>query len=1011
MNGPSWSRVKRVFQRAVELEGTERDAFVEEACAADRALRAEVASLLAAHDEAGDFISRPLIAVDPQDFEQPATFPHQQIGPYRIVEELGAGGMGHVYRGVRVDGEIDQQVAIKIIRASRATPSILQRFRHERQIMYEVRHANIGGLLDGGTTDDGLPYFIMDYVDGEPIDTYCDRHELSIRERLELFLKVCDAVHFAHSKRVVHRDLKPGNILVTADGEPKLLDFGIAKSVAEEAEDAEQTKIGERVLTPAYASPEQVRGLKITPASDVYSLGVLLYLLLTGLRPYNLDEAVDYEKVICEKRPIPPSLLLQELLHAEDTEGIAPAVSPRRVARARRASPAAMREELLGNLDGIVLAALEKGADDRYESVADLAADIRRHLDGAKVLGPSAEGLPRSPTQDPFVSTSEPPPPSMTAFTRRAVPTLFAVLALAAVLVLAAAWLAGVRPGPDTAVDPSMPNIEYPLMPPDGVAFTEGARSVPTVSPDGDRVLYVSVEANGSTGLRLHRIGGDSPSTRIEGTDDAMYPFWSADAEWVGFFAGGRLRFAYVDGAPGRELSVASLEARGATANADDLILFAGDRGDSLRRVDFSGDNEAIVTRPRPEAGEIALMWPQFLPDGEHFLFFIASDAVEVEGVYVGSLDDPDLRQRLLPSTSSAWYASGHLLYLRDDTLMARPFDAATLEWAGDERSVGLRVATTVIGQAAFTASRAGVLAYRRPATRRARWFDPTRREIGEIGAPANQRNPVFSAVSRRVAIETQTGNRNEIVVFDADGRRNRVQTSSTFVENPVWHPDGRRLAFVGRFLDEHALYLWNADSNASSVELFSSPSEKMPGDITADGRYLVYDDKGADSVWNIRAVDLLADEPTPLDVITTTGHDTNGRVSPSGELIAYVTDTSGAPHVYVQPFSVGNARDAGLACWVSDADGGYDPHWGATDNEIYYLRPDGRLIRVGLNDPLECDLGDPDALFDSGIDTPGSSRNHYTVDFDGPRFLFATPVAQDSSRHITTNWLERLPR
>ena len=496
-----------------------------------------------------------------------------------------------------------------------------------------------------------------------------------------------------------------------------------------------------------------------------------------------------------------------------------------------------------------------------------------------------------------------------------------------------------------------------------------------------------------------------------------MYPFWAPDGGWVGFFARGWLRFVYVDGAPGRQLAEATPEARGATVNAAGVILFAGDRGQSLRRIDFDGGDDVTLARPRVDAGEIAYMWPQFLPDGEHFLFFVASDEADVEGIYVSSLSDPEQRRRLLASSSNGQYASDHLLYLREDTLMARPFDAATRQWSGDERSLQLRVATAFNAQATFSVARNGALAYEPPTTSNLQWFDSTRRVLAPIDEPANRRNPAFSPTSQRVAVESHVGNRSEILVFHADGRRNRVPAPSTFIENPVWHPDGRRLAFVGRLLDHYALYLWNADSTARPVMLFSSTSEKMPGDVTPDGRFLVYDDKSLDGGWDIRALDLDDPAAEPLDVIVTDGLDSNGRVSPSGNLIAYVTDTSGDPHVYVTPFTPGGIDAAGdpdsVHCWISDADGGYDPHWGASDDEIYYLRRDGRLMRVALDDPTRCAPDDvrPQALFASGVDAPGSSRNHYAVDVGGGRFLFATPQAEGSSPRVSTNWLDRLSR
>ena len=233
----------------------------------------------------------------------------QRIGPYKVIREIAHGGMGAVYLAFRADDEYQKQVAIKLIKRGMDTDLIIRRFRNERQILANLDHPNIARLIDGGTTEDGLPYFIMDHVEGLPIDAYCDAHKLSIAEQLKLFRTVCSAVEYAHQHHVIHRDLKPSNILVTAEGVPKLLDFGIAKVLNPEPPFQTVESVGLRPMTPDYASPEQVRGETITPASDVYSLGVLLYELLTGHRPYRVKSRTpqEIERVICEEEPEKPS--------------------------------------------------------------------------------------------------------------------------------------------------------------------------------------------------------------------------------------------------------------------------------------------------------------------------------------------------------------------------------------------------------------------------------------------------------------------------------------------------------------------------------------------------------------------------------------------------------------------------------------------------------------------------------------------------------------------------------
>jgi serine/threonine-protein kinase len=311
------------------------------------------------------------------------------VGSYRILSEVGHGGMGAVYLAVRDDDEFKKRVAIKLLRRGMATDDLVRRFRNERQILASIDHPNIARLLDGGTTEEGLPYFLMEYVEGEPIDRYCDGHGLSVAERLELFRTVCAAVHFAHQNLVVHRDLKPGNILVTADGVVKLLDFGIAKLLRPElySDRAGATRLEERLLTPEYASPEQARGEAVTTASDVYSAGVLLYELLTGHLPYRLSGLSLHEvtRVIGEVDPRKPSTVIGEVEERTRGDGTTAKLTPESVSRTREGRPDKLRRRLAGDLDAIVMKAMRKEPQRRYGSAEQLSEDIRRHLEGHPV--------------------------------------------------------------------------------------------------------------------------------------------------------------------------------------------------------------------------------------------------------------------------------------------------------------------------------------------------------------------------------------------------------------------------------------------------------------------------------------------------------------------------------------------------------------------------------------------------------------------------------------------------
>ncbi|HKH49355.1 MAG TPA: serine/threonine-protein kinase [Thermoanaerobaculia bacterium] len=370
METTRWHEVDRLFAETLDRPPAERPAFLDAACAGDAALRRELEQLLAADEIGSHFLAgspEELLRLTLDDQEEEG-----DLGPYRLLRKIGSGGMGTVYLARREDEHYERDVAVKVLRSGLASTEALHRFIAERQILARLEHPNIARLYDGGSTEDGRPYLVMELVEGVPVDEYCDRHRLTIDQRLALFQKICSAVQHAHQNLLVHRDLKPANILVTPQGEPKLLDFGIAKRLAPEAEDTvHRTRIGLRLLTPRYASPEQVRGDAITTASDVYSLGVILYELLAGRSPYQLTAELPYERerVICEQEPERPSLaLFQGSPDAEE------------VALDRRMRPQALAGRLRGDLDNIVLMALRKEPRRRYGSAAELAQDLEKHL-------------------------------------------------------------------------------------------------------------------------------------------------------------------------------------------------------------------------------------------------------------------------------------------------------------------------------------------------------------------------------------------------------------------------------------------------------------------------------------------------------------------------------------------------------------------------------------------------------------------------------------------------------
>ena len=387
MTPERWQQIRGVFDEAVGLQPPERSVFLNRACAADAELRREVDSLLLSDHQAGaGFLNTPAVDLAPRVGGSVPSRVGRRIGSYNILQEVGHGGMGEVYRANRADGQYEKEVAIKLVRGGYDTAAVLERFRNERQILASFDHPNIARLLDGGTTDEGIPYLVMELIEGTPIDQYCDAQKLSVTERLRLFGQVCLAVQYAHQRLVIHRDIKPGNILVTREGVPKLLDFGIAK-ILDPAASSAATIAGP--MTPEYASPEQIRGEPITTATDVYSLGVILYQLLTGRSPYRANTRVPHEfaRVICEWQPERPStIVLKPATRPEMTDEVTQTASAEGISGLREGTSAKLGRRLRGDLDTIVLRALNKEPQRRYASVEQFAEDIRRHLEGLPVI-------------------------------------------------------------------------------------------------------------------------------------------------------------------------------------------------------------------------------------------------------------------------------------------------------------------------------------------------------------------------------------------------------------------------------------------------------------------------------------------------------------------------------------------------------------------------------------------------------------------------------------------------
>ena len=382
------SPLDEIFNAALELDTAEREIFLQRACSNQSSLRAEVNSLLDAYEGAGRFLQTPLLQPPPLGDAQceDSKFVGRMAGPFRLVSLIAAGGMGAVYKAVREESAFHRHVAVKLIRQGMVNDAMRRRFHRERQTLAALEHAYIARLTDGGDTDEGFPFLVMELIAGLPITNYCDHHRLPLRDRLRLFCMVCEAVHYAHCNLIVHRDLKPGNILVTEEGTPKLLDFGIARLLGADAlnagSDLAQTAC--HAMTPRYASPEQIRGGPITTGTDVYALGVILHELITGQFPYPLSEKSRYEqeRIICEVNPVAPSTRVGNVSFCPSGSRF----SLDQIAEQRSDRPHRLRKAIRGDLDKIVLTALQKEPGRRYGSAQQFKEDIERFLNGLPII-------------------------------------------------------------------------------------------------------------------------------------------------------------------------------------------------------------------------------------------------------------------------------------------------------------------------------------------------------------------------------------------------------------------------------------------------------------------------------------------------------------------------------------------------------------------------------------------------------------------------------------------------
>jgi Tol biopolymer transport system component len=978
-----WNEVKGLFQAALDREPHERAAFLRETCGDDRALQADVESLLAADAQAGNFAQRPAIAsLDPSAAGAVAHAlavgdrvlgAGDRLGPHEILGAVGAGGMGEVYKAR--DTRLERSVAIKVLPSPLATdPQFRERFDREAKAIAGLTHPHICTLYDVGHQD-GTDYLVMEYVDGQTLAARLNHGALPLHDALLYASEIADALEAAHEKGIIHRDLKPANIKITPAGVVKVLDFGLAKIVAPAGSTADVsrsptapvggTREGIILGTAAYMSPEQARGQAVDKRTDIWAFGCVFYEMLTGRAVFAGATMTDTLAAILEREP--------------DWRALP------------NATPAGVGD--------LLRRCLKKDPKRRLRDIGD----ARIEIDDASSIDAGRSDVARR---------------------KHLTWKWAAVAALLVTFAVVAAWRAG-RPF-ENGIAPAHPNRSSLLLPTD-VTFGIIAPALRlALSPDGTRVAFSAFGPDGRVRLYVRSLDALTAQPLAE-TEGAFAPFWSPDSRFIGYFSGGTngaLKKIPANGGPPVTLCDFPATATGASWSRDDVILFTtgnGRGGGPIRRVSASGGSSSVVLSPDPAKGEMEYWWPFFLPDGKHFVYLALGQEVQPIGIYAASLGSSE-RKLLVRGGSNAKYANGYLTFLREQTLMAQAFDVERLDLVGDPMPIAEDV--TIGGGSgatgAYTISDTGMLAYHTGIGDRSRlmWFDRTGQLLGSVGDEAHYGDLQLSPDGKRASVslpDPTAGTRDIWLVDLTRGLRTRFTFDVADERDSVWSPDGTRLVFNSRRKQAFDLYEKASSGVGAEDLLFADDVDKIPVSWSADGRFILYmRNGGGDTSWDLWVLPL-SGEKKPFPFAQTRFAEGPGAFSPDGRWIAYVSNESGQFEIYVAPFP----GPGGKVQVSSGITGGYPfllmPRWRRDGTEIFYRVTSG-LMTASVHvtgDALEITAVHPLLQFRGPV-VPLRLRAFYDVSGDGQRFLInGIEGSQGSPAPITlvTNWTAALKK
>jgi eukaryotic-like serine/threonine-protein kinase len=870
-----------------------------------------------------------------------------RLGNFDVIALIGTGGMGEVYKAR--DTRLDRIVAIKVLPAHLADkPELRERFEREARTIASLNHPHICTLYDIGRQD-GTDFLVMEYMEGETLATRLLKGPLPLEQVLQYAIEISDALDKAHRKGVTHRDIKPGNVMLTKSG-TKLLDFGLAKlkqaaipAAMPESQMAtlsrNPTIEGTLLGTIQYMAPEQVEGKndEIDGRTDIFAFGTLVYEMATGKKAFEGKTNASVMSKIMQVDP-PPMSSLQ------------PVTPP--------------------GLEHVVKTCLAKDPEDRWQTARDVTRELKSIAEGGSQVGIPVAVAARHQRQLGWIAAAV---------------LLLGLASLAFVHYREAPRVIGLETRTEIVTPSSTDLIS--------IAF----------SPDGRQIVFVA-SVDGAARLWLRRLDATA-SQPLPGTEGANYPFWSPDGRSVGFIADGKLKRIDVGG--GSPRTVIDTASRGGTWNADGTILFARSAAGPLSRVSASGGEPVEVTKLGKQTSH---RFPQFLPGGRQFLFY-ATGTLETAGIYLGSLDSPETKRLAAADTAGVYSSNGWLLYVRAGMLLAQRLDLGRGELVGDPVTVANSVAFDAAANVgAFSVSAAGLVIYRSGGSsqRQLVWFDRSGKTLGTLGVPdtSNLLAPRLSPDGRRAALYRLVQGNWDIWLLDA-ARATRFTFDAAPDRYPIWSPDGSRIAFDSNRKGHRDLYLKPLNGAGSEELLLESAQDKVAMDWSRDGRSLLYlaiDPQTSFDIWVLP----MEGERKPYVFVKTLFVEGAAQFSPDAHWVSYMSNESGQYEIYVRSFSDTSREAAAGGQWQVSTAGGTYPRWSADGKELFYVAPNGKLMAVPITARGPTfQSGGPVALFQTRIYTPADALAgfQYDVSRDG-RFLMNT-VLEDSNVPITLiqNW------